>query len=90
MKTALSVNLNKIALIRNARDTTIPDIVEAAKTCIEAGCHGITVHPRPDQRHIRVDDVYRLAEFLKITLPLNLTLRQPEAGAEDQRLPRIS
>lgn len=62
--TKLSVNLNKIALIRNSRDTTIPSVVEAAVTVIAAGAQGITVHPRPDQRHIRPDDVYALAELL--------------------------
>ena len=88
MKTALSVNLNKIALIRNARDTIIPNIVEAAKTCINAGCHGITVHPRPDQRHIRVDDVYRLAEFLKDYPAIEFNIEgNPEAGAEANGYP---
>jgi pyridoxine 5-phosphate synthase len=62
--TKLSVNLNKVALIRNSRDTTIPSVVEAAKTVIAAGAQGITVHPRPDQRHIRPSDVYDLAELL--------------------------
>jgi pyridoxine 5-phosphate synthase len=62
--TKLSVNLNKVALIRNSRDTTIPSVVEAAKTVIEAGAEGITVHPRPDQRHIRPGDVYDLANLL--------------------------
>ena len=88
VKTALSVNLNKIALIRNARDTIIPDIVEAAKTCIDAGCHGITVHPRPDQRHIRVQDVHRLAEFLKDYPAIEFNIEgNPEAGAEANGYP---
>jgi pyridoxine 5-phosphate synthase len=64
MKTKLSVNLNKVALIRNSRDTTIPSVVEAAITCIANGAQGITVHPRPDMRHIRPSDVYDLAELL--------------------------
>ena len=64
MATKLSVNLNKVALIRNSRDTTIPSIVEAAKTVIQAGAQGITVHPRPDMRHIRPDDVRDLADLL--------------------------
>ena len=64
MTTLLSVNLNKVALIRNSRDTTIPSVVDAAKTAIEAGAHGITVHPRPDMRHVRPSDVYDLAELL--------------------------
>ena len=65
MTTALSINLNKIALIRNSRDTEYPSVVEHAAKCIEFGADGITVHPRPDQRHIRADDCYALADFLK-------------------------
>ena len=64
MSTVLSVNLNKVALLRNSRETTIPSVVEAAVTCIKAGAQGITVHPRPDMRHIRPSDVYDLAELL--------------------------
>ncbi|WP_439105917.1 pyridoxine 5'-phosphate synthase [Congregibacter sp.] len=63
---ALSVNLNKIALIRNSRDTVIPDIPEHARLCIDAGADGITVHPRPDQRHIRADDCRDLAAMLDV------------------------
>ncbi|MET1160942.1 MAG: pyridoxine 5'-phosphate synthase [Pseudoxanthomonas sp.] len=59
--TALSVNVNKIAVIRNSRGGSEPDVVHAARTCLHAGAHGITVHPRPDQRHIRTDDVFGLA-----------------------------
>jgi len=62
----LSVNLNKIALLRNARGGSIPDVVAAARTCIAAGCHGITVHPRPDARHIRFQDVFDLAAMLTV------------------------
>jgi pyridoxine 5-phosphate synthase len=61
--TQLSINLNKIALIRNARDTTHPDPCEFAASVIQAGAHGITVHPRPDQRHIRAEDCLRLGEM---------------------------
>ena len=64
--TKLSVNLNKVALLRNQRDLDIPSVTGAARTCIEAGAHGITVHPRPDQRHIRSSDVYALAEMLSM------------------------
>ncbi|MEE4110353.1 MAG: pyridoxine 5'-phosphate synthase [Halieaceae bacterium] len=63
---ALSVNLNKIALIRNSRDTRNPDIPEHARLCIDAGADGITVHPRPDQRHIRADDCRDLAAMLSV------------------------
>ncbi len=58
--THLSVNLNKIALVRNSRALGIPSVTKAAKTCISAGAFGITVHPRPDERHIRYSDVYEL------------------------------
>jgi len=64
--TKLSVNLNKVALLRNQRDIGIPSVIEAAKTVIKAGAHGITVHPRPDQRHIKYSDVYELAEMLTV------------------------
>ena len=60
--TALSVNINKVALIRNARDQNKPDIIEFAKRCIEAGANGITVHPRPDRRHITFEDVELLSK----------------------------
>ena len=60
--TRLSINLNKIALIRNARETRHPDPTEFARLVIAAGAHGITVHPRPDQRHIRASDCIRLGE----------------------------
>ena len=63
---ALSVNLNKIALIRNSRDTTNPDIPRHAQMCIDAGADGITVHPRPDQRHIRASDCFDLAAMLEV------------------------
>jgi len=63
---ALSVNLNKIALIRNSRDTTNPDIPQHARMCIAAGADGITVHPRPDQRHIRVRDCFDLSAMLDV------------------------
>ena len=62
--TNLSVNLNKIALLRNARDLDIPSVLDAARVCISAGVHGITVHPRPDERHIRRTDVYDLSALL--------------------------
>ena len=55
--TALSVNVNKIAVLRNSRGGDEPDVLRAARTCLYAGAHGITVHPRPDQRHIRPADV---------------------------------
>ena len=62
--TRLSVNLNKIALLRNSRTIGIPSVTRCARICIAAGAHGITVHPRPDERHIRATDVFELAELL--------------------------
>ncbi len=64
--TALSINLNKIALIRNSRDTDYPSVTAHAQMCIDAGCDGITVHPRPDQRHIRVSDCFELRKMLSV------------------------
>jgi pyridoxine 5-phosphate synthase len=65
MNTALSVNVNKVALVRNTRHLGIPSLTRAATQCLQAGAHGITVHPRPDERHIRAQDVFDLAELLK-------------------------
>ena len=63
--TKLSVNLNRIAPLRNARELGTPSMITAAKTAIKAGADGITVHPRPDQRHTRYSDVYDLSDMLK-------------------------
>ena len=65
-RTALSVNLNKVALVRNTRHLGIPSVVRAATLCLHAGAAGITVHPRPDQRHIRPQDVNDLHELLAV------------------------
>lgn len=63
--TALSVNLNKVALLRNTRTLTIPSVTGAATIALEAGAQGITVHPRPDERHIRASDVMELSALLQ-------------------------
>jgi pyridoxine 5-phosphate synthase len=63
--TALSVNLNKVALLRNTRALGIPSVTRMAAIALEAGAHGITVHPRPDERHIRAHDVHELAELMR-------------------------
>jgi len=60
--TKLSVNINKIATIRNARGGNNPDVAKVAMDCIRFGAHGITIHPRPDERHITTKDVYDLKE----------------------------
>lgn len=65
LSTALSVNLNKVALVRNTRHLGIPSVTRAAMLCLQAGAQGITVHPRPDERHIRGHDVADLAELMK-------------------------
>lgn len=63
--TMLSVNLNKVATLRNARNTDYPSMLQAARTCVDAGAGGITVHPRPDGRHTRFADVCSLAAFVR-------------------------
>jgi pyridoxine 5-phosphate synthase len=79
----LSVNLNKIALLRNSRRTGVPDVAAFARLAREAGADGITIHPRPDERHIRRDDVFVLAELIRPWRPaceLNIE------GYPDERL----
>lgn len=60
----LSVNINKVALIRNARGGNLPDLLQIARDCERFGANGITVHPRPDERHVRYQDVYDLKEIV--------------------------
>ncbi len=64
--TKLSVNLNKIALIRNSRDGNYPDVEAFGQLCLDAGAEGLTVHPRPDQRHIRPGDVQTLGNHTRV------------------------
>ena len=66
---ALSVNVNKVALLRNTRHLGVPSVVHAAALCLQAGAQGITVHPRPDERHIRASDVTELAALLLRSWP---------------------
>ncbi len=61
---ALSINVNKVALIRNSREGDNPNLVDHAAHCLDLGCQGITVHPRPDQRHIRPEDCQALAQLV--------------------------
>ena len=61
--TALSVNLNKIALLRNSRGTNFPKVLDFADLCVSNGADGVTIHPRPDQRHATYQDVSDLSEF---------------------------
>ncbi|NJN90723.1 MAG: pyridoxine 5'-phosphate synthase [Leptolyngbyaceae cyanobacterium SL_5_14] len=67
--TDLSVNLNRVALLRNSRNIGIPSVVKAARIVLDAGAYGVTVHPRPDQRHIRPADVDDLSELLRQHYP---------------------
>jgi len=64
-KTSLSVNVNLVAQVRNRRNLGFPSVTRAAELCLQAGAAGITVHPRPDERHIRPHDVHELAAMLK-------------------------
>ena len=64
-RTALSVNVNKIALLRNTRHLAIPDVVGLSRQALQAGAQGLTVHPRPDARHIRTQDVHDLAALMR-------------------------
>jgi len=66
--TKLSVNLNKVALLRNQRDVGYPSVLDAARLVVAAGAHGITVHPRPDERHVRRTDVRELAALIATEL----------------------
>lgn len=85
----LSVNLNKIALVRNSREGHRPSVVESARIVISAGARGITVHPRPDQRHIRPHDVTDLAELLTAEYPhIEFNIEgNPVAGPTDEGYP---
>ncbi|MBP6722665.1 MAG: pyridoxine 5'-phosphate synthase, partial [Bacteroidia bacterium] len=64
--TKLSVNINKFATLRNARGGNNPDVRQAAIDCVRFGAEGITVHPRPDERHIRRSDVYEIADAIAV------------------------
>ena len=82
--TKLSVNLNKIAVLRNSRGGALPDVLAAARVAIAAGADGITVHPRPDQRHIRPSDVHALAGMLEVEFNIE---GNPFAGANASGYP---
>lgn len=63
--TKLSVNLNKVATLRNTRTIGIPSVSRAARICLDAGAHGITLHPRPDGRHVRAGDIHEIGTLLR-------------------------
>ena len=73
----LSVNINKIATLRNARGGNMPDLLNVAQDCEIFGAHGITVHPRPDERHIRYSDVYKLKPLIRTELNIEGYPSQP-------------
>lgn len=79
----LSVNLNKVALLRNSRHTGVPDVLHFARIAHDAGADGLTVHPRPDERHIRRSDVSALAELM---LPWRPSIELNIEGYPDERL----
>ena len=84
----LSVNLNKIALVRNSRGGDTPNLIEATKTVLAAGAGGITLHPRPDQRHARPDDVFALAQLLSGYPDIEFNIEgNPLAGPRDNGYP---
>jgi pyridoxine 5-phosphate synthase len=72
--TALSVNVNKLALLRNSRGRNYPDLLHFAAQFIQRGVHGITVHPRPDERHIRFQDVFELSELVRAYPPVEFNV----------------
>lgn len=88
MTAALSVNLNKVALLRNSREGDTPSVLWAARTAIAAGAAGVTVHPRPDQRHIRPHDVTDLASLLTAHPDIEFNIEgNPFAGPRDNGYP---
>lgn len=84
--TVLSVNVNKIAVLRNSRGGTLPSVERAARVAVEAGARGITVHPRPDLRHVRPEDVRALARWLPVELNIE---GNPFAPANERGYPGL-
>ena len=69
--TRLSINVNKFALLRNSRGTDHPNLIEICKKCIQFGVNGITVHPRPDERHTKFSDLKNIKELIQISKNIN-------------------
>src|SRR3989344_7669800 len=82
----LSVNLNKVALLRNTRHTSVPDILTFARLAVENGAKGVTVHPRPDERHIRGSDVPMISAWMK---PIRPKIEFNIEGYPDERFLKI-
>ena len=88
--TKLSVNLNKVALLHNQRNIGIPSVIESAKTVIKAGAYGITVHPRPDERHIKYADVYELVALLATESDIEFNIEgNPFTGKYMEIVPKV-
>jgi len=88
--TKLSVNLNKVALLRNQRNIDIPSVIETGKIVIKAGANGVTVHPRPDERHIRYADVYELAALLATKSNVEFNIEgNPFTGKYMEIVPKV-
>jgi len=88
--TKLSVNINKVAVLRNTRNLNLPSLTWAATTAVEAGAYGITVHPRPDERHIRYSDVYELRELIDSQLHVEYNIEgNPFEGRFMELMPDI-
>lgn len=86
--TSLSVNVNKIAWLRNARGGSRPDLCETTRTVIKAGANGITVHPRPDQRHIRPQDVFDLQAIMSANSDIEFNIEgNPTSGPRENGYP---
>ena len=89
-RTALSVNLNKVALVRNTRHLGIPSVTRAATLCLQAGAHGITVHPRPDERHIRTGDVFDYETGMKLNQLFPGQYAPKAAAAQAPKAPAVT
>ncbi len=87
--TALSVNLNKIAVLRNSRGGSEPSVLRAGIACLDAGAHGLTVHPRPDARHIREDDV-RAVFFVTFARCLSISSAIAKSSGKVTLMLRVS
>ena len=88
--TKLSVNLNKVALLRNQRNIDIPSVIETGKIVVKAGANGVTVHPRPDERHIRYADVYELAALLATKSNVEFNIEgNPFTGKYMEIVPKV-
>jgi pyridoxine 5-phosphate synthase len=80
----LSVNVNKIATVRNSRGGRVPSVIDAVRVCVDAGAPGITVHPRADQRHITTEDVHDVSEFVRRTPSVEFNIEgDPRPGFTD-------